>query len=88
MQNKTFSMAVFIAALLSIGCVLIFEDPARPFTVGQSIALYALAFLPALGIAMLFDPYPASVKAKYLKVNFYTQDKTAEELVAEVEQQK
>jgi len=35
---------------------------------------------------MLLDPNAAEAKRLYLKINFYDQDKTAEELVAEMKE--
>jgi hypothetical protein len=50
---------------------LFFEQPGRPFTAGQWAVLYLISFLPAMGIAMLFDPFPRRRKAEYVKIDFY-----------------
>ena len=84
MLKRTPSLAILITAVMSILIILIFEEPSRPFTSAQSILLFLIAFFPGMGIAMLFDPHPAEVKAKYLKINFYDPDKTAEEMVEEI----
>jgi hypothetical protein len=40
-----------------------------------------------MGIAMLFDPYPAQVKLRYRKINFYIEDENPEDQVAKIIQE-
>ena len=71
MQKETPLRAIIIAGIVSIILALLFEEPERPFTVGQTILLYLIALLPSIGIAMLFDPAPARAREEFLRINFY-----------------
>jgi len=73
MLIRTPGIGIIIAAVMSILIIIFFEEPVRPFTMWQLITLYVLAFLPSLGIAMLFDPNPQKAKEEYLKINFYAE---------------
>ena len=84
MLKRTPALAVLFTAVISLLTIFLLEDPARPFTAGQGLLIYCIAFLPALGFAMLLDPNSREAKRRYLKINFYDQSKTPEELVAEM----
>jgi amino acid transporter len=87
MLKRTPILALIITAIMSILIILIFEQDDRPFTLWQSLLLYFVAFFPSMGIAMLFDPYPALVKKRYSKINFYIEDENPEDQVAKVMQE-
>jgi hypothetical protein len=87
MLKRTPILALIIAAVMSILVILIFGEDDRPFTASQSLLLYFVSFFPSMGIAMLFDPYSAQVKAFYSKINFYIQDEKPEDQVAKVMQE-
>jgi hypothetical protein len=72
---------------MSILVILIFEKDDRPFTACQSLLLYFVSFFPSMGIAMLFDPYSAQIKAFYSKINFYIEDEKPEDQVAKIIQE-
>ncbi|MCL1864207.1 MAG: hypothetical protein FWF73_00150 [Spirochaetes bacterium] len=84
MLKRTPLLALIIAAIMSILVILIFGKDDRPFTICQSLLLYFISFFPSMGIAMLFDPYPAQVKSRYSKINFYIEDENPEDQVAKV----
>ena len=84
MLKRTPILAVIITAIMSILIILIFEQDDRRFTLWQCLLLYFVAFFPSMGIAMLFDPYPALVKKRYSKINFYIEDENPEDQVAKV----
>jgi hypothetical protein len=84
MLKRTPILALIITGILSILVILIFEKDARPFTSGQSILLYFIAFFPSMGIAMLFDPYSRQIKEMYSKINFYIQEEDPADQVARV----
>jgi hypothetical protein len=84
MLKRTPILAIIIAAIMSILIILIFGKDDRPFTIWQGLLLYFVAFFPSMGIAMLFDPYPAQVKALYNKINFYIEDENPQDQVAKV----
>ena len=84
MLKRTPILALIITAIMSILIILIFEQEDRPFTLCQSLLLFFVAFFPSMGIAMLFDPYPALVKKRYSKINFYIEDENPEDQVAKV----
>lgn len=86
MLKRTPSLAVIFATIMTLLTIFIFEDPTRPITSGQAILLFCISLFPSLGLAMLLDPNAAEAKRKYLKIYFYDQSKTAEELVAEMEE--
>lgn len=69
--KRTPILALVFGAVIAVVVFLVFEDPARPFTPVQLVLLYLLSCLPGMGFAMLLDPLPREMKAKYLKVNFY-----------------
>lgn len=87
MLKRTPILALQIAAVMSILIILIFQVDSRPFTTGQAVLLYFISFFPSMGIAMLFDPYPAQVKARYNKINFYIEEENPEDQVARVIQE-
>ncbi|HOP62881.1 MAG TPA: hypothetical protein PK358_02935 [Spirochaetota bacterium] len=87
MLKRTPLLALLIAGIMSLLIIFIFQDDSRPLTQGQTLALYFLSFFPSMGIAMLFDPYPAMVKKRYLKINFYIQEENPEDQVAKVIQE-
>lgn len=87
MLKRTPILALLIAGIMSLLIVIIFQDNSRPFTQGQILMLYFFSFFPSMGIAMLFDPYPAMVKKRYLKINFYIQEENPEDQVAKVMQE-
>jgi len=84
MLKRTPLLALLIAGIMSLLIIFIFQDDTRPLTQGQTLVLYFLSFFPSMGIAMLFDPYPAMVKKRYLKINFYIQEENPEDQVAKV----
>jgi hypothetical protein len=71
MLKRTPLLALAISGIMAFLTILIFEEKARPFTLPQIILLYIIAFLPSLGIAMLFDPHAIEAKREFLKINFY-----------------
>jgi hypothetical protein len=87
MLKRTPLLALLIAGLMSILIILFFQDDTRPFTQGQTLMLYLFSFFPSSGLAMLFDPCPAMVKKRYLKINFYIQEENPEDQVAKVIQE-
>ena len=87
MLKRTPILALIIAAIMSILIILIFGKDDRPFTICQSLLLYFVSFFPSMGIAMLFDPYPKEVKARYNKINFYIEDEKPEDQVAKIIQE-
>lgn len=84
MLKRTPLLALLIAGIMSLLIIIIFQDDTRPFTQCQAFMLYFFSFFPSMGIAMLFDPYPAMVKKRYLKINFYIQEEAPEDQVAKV----
>jgi len=86
MLERTPSLAVIFTTIMTLLIIFIFEDAARPFTSGQALLIFIISFFPSVGLAMLLDPNAAEAKRLYLKINFYDQDKTAEELVAEMKE--
>lgn len=87
MLKRTPVLSIVFTAILTLLTIFIFEDPARPFTSGQAVLIFVIAFFPAVGFALFFDPNSAAKKRLYMKINFYDQDKSAEELIAEMEAQ-
>ncbi|MCL1833552.1 MAG: hypothetical protein FWG49_03525 [Leptospirales bacterium] len=87
MLKRTPILAIIIAAIISILIILIFGKDDRPFTICQGLLLCFISFFPSMGIAMLFDPYPAQVKARYNKINFYIEDEKPEDQVARIIQE-
>lgn len=75
MLKRTPVLALVIAGAMAILIVLIFEDPARPFTVCQGLLLYFLCYLTSMGVALLFDPNAKKAKEEFLKINFYEEKK-------------
>lgn len=84
MLKRTPILALVIAGIMTLLIIHIFQVDERPFTSGQAILVYLVAFFPAMGIAMLFDPYPSLVKKRYLKINFYIQEEDPADQVAKV----
>jgi hypothetical protein len=84
MLKRTPLLALVIAALMSILIIHFLQLEERPFRTWQVILLYFVSFFPSMGIAMLFDPYPAQVKKRYSKINFYIEDEKPEDQVAKV----
>lgn len=76
MLPRTTFLAFIFAMLIAIAIVLLFEIPARPFTIRLAVWLYMLSLLPGMGIAMLFDPAPREAKERFLKINFYEEKKS------------
>lgn len=74
MLKRTPLLGLLFALLLSAGVVALVQVDGRPFTQGQLIGLFCVAYLPGLGFAMLFDPYSAKKKAEYLAIDFYHED--------------
>ncbi len=87
MLKRTPGLAIVFTTIMTLLIIFIFEDAARPFTSGQAVLLFIASFFPSVGLAMLLDPNAAEAKRRYLKINFYDQNKTAEELVAEMLEQ-
>lgn len=87
MLKRTPLLAILIAGIMSFLIIFVFQDDNRPFTQCQTFMLYFFSFFPSMGIAMLFDPYPAMVKKRYLKINFYIQEENPEDQVAKVIQE-
>jgi len=84
MLKRTPILALFFSGILSILVILLFEVDERPFTIAQSILLYFVSFFPAMGFAMLFDPYSGEIKKMYSKINFYIQEEDPADQVAKV----
>jgi len=84
MLKRTPLFAFVIAALMSVLVIYFFQIEERPFKTWQVILLYFVSFFPSMGIAMLFDPYPAQVKKRYNKINFYIEEENPEDQVAKV----
>lgn len=84
MLKRTPILASIFSGMLSILVILIFEVDDRPFTAAQSVLLYFISFFPAMGIAMLFDPYSNEIKKMYSKINFYIQEEDPADQVAKV----
>ncbi len=84
MLKRTPILALVIAGIMSLLIIEIFGVDERPFTTGQTVLLYFISFFPSMGIAMLFDPYPALVKQRYLKINFYIEEENPADQVAKV----
>jgi len=76
MLPRTTQLSMLFAMIIAIIIVLLFEIPARPFTIRLAICLYVLSLLPGLGIAMLFDPAPREARERFLKINFYQEKKS------------
>ena len=78
--KRTPVIALVLAAFITAGTVLFLKKypgwGIEPLETWQLILLYVLSFLPANGIAMLFDPRPREKREEYLKVNFYDPDRT------------
>ncbi len=75
MLKRTPLIAIYIAGLISIAVALIFEIPSRPLTTGQTVLLYMISLLPAIGFALYFDPSAIEAKRKYSEINFYEEKK-------------
>lgn len=71
MLRRTPILALLLGAAIAVAVTLLFEEPERPFTLGQRVVLFLVSIPPGLGIAMLFDPYPKKKKEEFLKINFY-----------------
>lgn len=84
MLKRTPILALLFSGILSVLVILIFEKDERPFTAAQSILLYFVSFFPAMGIAMLFDPFSGEIKKMYNKINFYIQEEDPADQVAKV----
>ncbi len=84
MLKRTPILALIFSGILSALVILIFEEPGRPFTIAQTILLYFVSFFPAMGIAMLFDPYSNNIKKMYSKINFYIEEEDPADQVAKV----
>lgn len=87
MLKRTPIFALVIAAVISILIIIVFQVDERPFKTWQVILLYFVAFFPSMGISMLTDPYPAQVKKRYNKINFYIEEENPEDQVAKVIQE-
>ena len=78
--KRTPIIALILAGLITLGTVLFLKKfpgwGITPLSNGMLILLYVISFLPANGIAMLFDPLPRQKRDEYLKVNFYDPDRT------------
>ena len=75
MLKRTPVLALVIAGVMSILIILIFEEPARPFTMGQGLLLYFLCYLTSMGVALLFDPNAKKAKEEFLKIKCYEEKK-------------
>lgn len=84
MLKRTPILALIFSGILSALVILIFEEADRPFTIAQTILLYFVSFFPAMGFAMLFDPYSSNIKKMYSKINFYIQEEDPADQVARV----
>jgi len=69
--RRTPYLGLFFAAVIGGVVIWLVEAPARPLTITQTVIFYVLSYLPGLGLAMLGDPLPGRLKAKYLKIDFY-----------------
>ncbi|HPA71366.1 MAG: hypothetical protein KBA61_13525 [Spirochaetes bacterium] len=75
MLKRTPLLANIIGGAMAILVILIFEEPGRPFTMGQGLLLYLLCVVTSMGIAMFFDPNAKKAKEEFLKINFYEEKK-------------
>ena len=87
MQKQTPFLALIFTAILGFSVIYFFQIPERPFTNWQKVMIYFFSFLPSIGFALLFDAKSRAAKRRYLKINFYDQNKTPEELVNEILEQ-
>ena len=87
MQKQTPILALIFTAILGFAVIYFFQIDDRPFTNCQKVMIYIFALLPSIGFALLFDAKSRAAKRRYLKINFYDQNKTPEELVNEILEQ-
>lgn len=73
MLKRTPILGLVLGSAIALVVALLLEQPGRPFTAGQRMLLFLISFLPAMGIAMLFDPFPRRKKAEYLEIDFYAE---------------
>ena len=87
MQKHTPFLALIFTAVLGFVVIYFFEIQERPFAVWQKVMIYIFALLPSVGFALFFDAKSRAAKKRYLKINFYDQNKTPQELVNEILEQ-
>ncbi len=73
MLKRTPIIGVVLGGAIAVVVALFLEQPGRPFSAGQYVLLYLVSFLPGMGIAMLFDPFPRRKKTEYLEIDFYAE---------------
>jgi hypothetical protein len=69
--RRTPFIAVIFAAVIGAVVIWLVEVPGRPMTLVQRALFFALSYLPGLGLAMLGDPAPRTLRAELLKIDFY-----------------
>jgi len=87
MQKQTPFLALIFTAILGFSVIYFFEIPTRPFETWQKVMIYFFSLLPSIGFALFFDAKSRAAKKRYLKINFYDQNKTPEQLVNEILEQ-
>ncbi len=84
MHKRTPFLSVLFTAIIGFLVIYFFEVPERPFTAVQTGLVFFFSLFPGIGFALLFDPFSRAAKKRYLKINFYDQNRTAEEMVEEI----
>ncbi len=74
MLKRTPFLALIIGAAIMVAVVLLVEDKSKPFTALHYIIFAISSYLPAMGLALFFDPNSKAAKEGYLKINFYAPD--------------
>ena len=87
MQKQTPFLALIFTAILGFSIIYFFEIPERPFENWHKVMIYFFSLLPSIGFALLFDAKSRAARRRYLKINFYDQSKTPQELVNEILEQ-
>ena len=87
MQKQTPFLALIFTIILGFSVIYFFQIPERPFTDWQKVMIYFFSLFPSIGFALLFDAKSRAAKKRYLKINFYDQNRTPQELVDEILEQ-
>jgi len=74
MLKRTPFLALIIGAVIMFIVVQLVEDKSKPFTILHYIVFAISSYLPAMGLALFFDPNSKAAKEGYLKINFYAPD--------------
>ena len=83
MQKQTPFLALIFTAILGTSVIYFLQISEN----WQKVLFYFFSLLPSIGFALFFDAKSRAAKRRYLKINFYDQNKTPQELVNEILEQ-